>query len=246
MKKQIKGIAIDLEGPIIDFESDGHHLAHRLAAKEAGLDLSRDEAVDLIPDLIGGGGKTADQQFYDLMIRRGIRPLMTPDQIHQRSKEHFARLLEKIKNGEKPLAPRPGFPEALNIFRSLKLKVVIGSATLPEHFRIYWKAAGLNRFFKEEEDAVLSSPDSGLRPKPAPDIFIETARRMAIDPAEQLVIEDSVRGVKAGIAAGSIVLGMVVYDRPAAINPLYKEGAVKVLCGWRNVDWRELIAIISD
>jgi len=38
--------------------------------------------------------------------------------------------------------------------------------------------------------------------KPAPDIYLEVARCLSVDPAQCLVIEDSPSGVKAAIAAG--------------------------------------------
>ncbi len=41
--------------------------------------------------------------------------------------------------------------------------------------------------------------------KPAPDLYIEAAKRLALEPAECLVIEDSLNGVKAAKAAGMSV-----------------------------------------
>ncbi len=38
--------------------------------------------------------------------------------------------------------------------------------------------------------------------KPAPDLYLEAARRLGLEPAECLVIEDSLNGVKSAIAAG--------------------------------------------
>lgn len=43
--------------------------------------------------------------------------------------------------------------------------------------------------------------------KPAPDIFLYAAERLAIAPARCLVVEDSVHGVAAGLAAGMTVWG---------------------------------------
>lgn len=40
------------------------------------------------------------------------------------------------------------------------------------------------------------------RGKPAPDLFLLAAREMGIAPARSLVIEDSINGVRAGLAAG--------------------------------------------
>ncbi len=43
--------------------------------------------------------------------------------------------------------------------------------------------------------------------KPAPDIFLYAARKIGADPARCLVLEDSVNGVRAGLAAGMTVWG---------------------------------------
>jgi len=44
--------------------------------------------------------------------------------------------------------------------------------------------------------------------KPAPDIFLEAARRLGLDPTLCLVIEDAVSGVTAAKSAGSRCLGL--------------------------------------
>lgn len=46
------------------------------------------------------------------------------------------------------------------------------------------------------------------RPKPKPDIYLEAARRMRVDPTECLVVEDSVAGCQAGKAAGCWVIAV--------------------------------------
>jgi len=45
------------------------------------------------------------------------------------------------------------------------------------------------------------------RPKPAPDVFLFAASQMGVDPADTIVVEDSVAGVMAGKRAGMTVLG---------------------------------------
>lgn len=58
-------------------------------------------------------------------------------------------------------------------------------------------ATGLTDVFR----AVVSSDDVA-RGKPAPDVFLEAARRLEVDPADSLVVEDSLNGLKAARAAG--------------------------------------------
>jgi beta-phosphoglucomutase-like phosphatase (HAD superfamily) len=43
------------------------------------------------------------------------------------------------------------------------------------------------------------------RGKPAPDLFLHAAARMGADPARCLVIEDSLTGIRAALAAGMTV-----------------------------------------
>jgi beta-phosphoglucomutase-like phosphatase (HAD superfamily) len=45
------------------------------------------------------------------------------------------------------------------------------------------------------------------RGKPYPDLFLYTAQQMGVSPESCVVVEDSVYGVQAGIAAGMTVLG---------------------------------------
>ena len=242
IRKIIQGISLDAEGVIFEFEKDGHHTAHLLAGRDAGIDLSLKEALELIPNLVGGPGKIIAEQFYELIVGRDITPKLTAEEIQKRSRFYFEQRFEEIKAGKRPIQPRPGFLETLEKIRGLGLKVMVGSSTLLEEFWVYWEKTGLNRVFKPEE-VVLADESNGIRHKPEPDIFLETARGMKISPSEQLVIEDSIRGVRAARRAGSPVIGMTVYDRPAAIIPLYLEGAVRVFSDWREVN---LTAVIQN
>ena len=56
-------------------------------------------------------------------------------------------------------------------------------------------------------DAVVSG-ESVAHPKPAPDIFLEAARRLGAQPEHCLVLEDSLAGVTAGRAAGMAVIAV--------------------------------------
>ena len=45
------------------------------------------------------------------------------------------------------------------------------------------------------------------RSKPAPDVYLAAAAGLGIDPSQAAVIEDTVTGVTAGVAAGATVFG---------------------------------------
>ena len=79
------------------------------------------------------------------------------------------------------------------------------------------------------------------RSKPAPDVYLAAAVALGIHPADALVVEDTVSGVTAGVAAGATVIG-VSTGGPASTSPgeLLAAGAVRV-CGSMS-EVTELIA----
>ncbi|MGD9704473.1 MAG: HAD family hydrolase [Acidimicrobiia bacterium] len=63
----------------------------------------------------------------------------------------------------------------------------------------------------------------GLAGKPAPDMFLEAARELHVEPGRTVVVEDAVSGVAAGRAGGfALVLGV---DRGAGREALLHHGA---------------------
>jgi HAD superfamily hydrolase (TIGR01509 family) len=81
----------------------------------------------------------------------------------------------------------------------------IASTSSPERLRVCLDALGLVELF----GANVFSSELVPRGKPHPDIFLYAARRFNVSPAECLVIEDSVGGVQAGVAAGMTVVGLL-------------------------------------
>ena len=68
--------------------------------------------------------------------------------------------------------------------------------------------ATLARFgVRERFDAVVTG-DCVAHPKPAPDIFLEAARRLGVPPDGCVVLEDSLAGVRAARAAGMRVIAV--------------------------------------
>ena len=63
------------------------------------------------------------------------------------------------------------------------------------------RAIGILEWF----DAVVSSQDAG-RPKPAPDVFLSAAERIAIAPRDCVAFEDGAAGLRAAQAAGMQVV----------------------------------------
>ena len=84
------------------------------------------------------------------------------------------------------------------------------------------EAAGILDLFEEIVDGIVATRER-LRGKPAPDTFLEGARRLGVDAARSAVFEDAVAGVEAGRAGG---FGYVVgVDRVGHADALKAHGA---------------------
>jgi len=67
---QIKGIAFDLEGTVIDVEV-AHHNAHFATAAEVGVSLTFDNAFQL-PHFIGGPDSKVMEDIWALSSDKGM------------------------------------------------------------------------------------------------------------------------------------------------------------------------------
>lgn len=82
--------------------------------------------------------------------------------------------------------------------------------------------AGLTDLFEARVDGVISE-ELGLAGKPNPDIFLEAATRLSVPPAEAVVVEDAISGVRAGRAGEfGLVIGI---DRLGVAHALRQGGA---------------------
>merc|ERR1712086_1102154 len=79
---------------------------------------------------------------------------------------------------------------------------------------------------------IVTGDDPAVRNgKPAPDIYLEAARRLDIDPAECLVFEDALSGVKSGKAAGCQVVAIpdTRFSDDERTRVFWKEGRADVV-----------------
>ena len=90
-----------------------------------------------------------------------------------------------------------GIPEAVEWGR--KSGFLMGVVSSSSH---RWVDGWLSKIGLLDHFDITVCRDDAPRIKPAPDLYLEAAQRLRIDPASGLVIEDSVNGIKAAKAAG--------------------------------------------
>ena len=81
--------------------------------------------------------------------------------------------------------------------------LAVASSSNRELIEAVLELAGLERFFR----ATVSSEEVP-RGKPAPDVYLEAARRLGADPARCAAVEDSHKGILSAKAAGMRVLAV--------------------------------------
>jgi beta-phosphoglucomutase-like phosphatase (HAD superfamily) len=112
-------------------------------------------------------------------------------------------------------APMRGAPELLSALRGHR-RLALGSSTVRPLIdaALGARVLGDGRRWLDAFDAVVSGSDVA-NVKPAPDIFLECARRMAVHPDRCVVLEDSPAGCEAARAAGMRVIAVPASDHAA-------------------------------
>lgn len=101
------------------------------------------------------------------------------------------------------------FEAAVDLVRALRAQGVrTAVVTSSINCESVLRQAGITDLFDVRVDG-LDITRLGLRGKPAPDAFLEAARRMHIEPARSVVVEDAIAGIEAGRAGGfGLVIGV--------------------------------------
>jgi len=92
---------------------------------------------------------------------------------------------------------------------------VVTSSNVPKMESVYRYQPGFKALF----DAILTSEDFAAS-KPDPDCYLRAAQRLAAQPDECVVFEDSFNGLKAGRAAQMKVVGLSTTNPVEAIREL--------------------------
>ena len=115
-----------------------------------------------------------------------------PEQL-QTYKQEFYRLWRK----EHHIPVMKGLLPLLQMLRTQQRPLAVASSSVEEEVRWNLKDAGVEVFFP-----VIVAGDMATRSKPAPDIYLETCRRLGTEPSACWALEDSANGIRAAYSAG--------------------------------------------
>lgn len=194
----IEAVIFDLDGVLVTTD-ELHFAAWQQLAASLGIDtftkadnirqrgVSRMESLDVVLE------KT-DKPFTD------IEKLALAEQKNDLYVQSLAVL--------SPQSTLPGASDTLAALKQRGIKVALGSAS--KNSSIILQRTGLAPLF----DAIADGYDTS-RSKPDPEVFLVAAKKLGVDPAACIVVEDADAGIAAGNAAGMQTLGV----GPAAQNP---------------------------
>lgn len=198
--RPLRGAIFDLDGTLVDSESN---------YCEADCALLQSYGADFTPAMklkyVGYSNETMMRELRELY---GIA-----DDVETLVARKNALYLEIARKNT------PVFPEMQRLLECLEVRGIpraVATGSSPGVVREVLSMTGLKKFF----DVVLSSDDVG-RSKPAPDVFLEAARRLGTAPDETVVFEDSVYGVEAAVRGGFRCVAMPAYPEQRPRDPRY-------------------------
>lgn len=195
---RVQGFLFDLDGTLID-SMPRHHDAWTAWHARHGL------AMDADAFFAATAGRANDEILADIF------PAATPaerialaDQKEALYREFAAQRLALVAGAQT-------FVEAA---RAAGLKLAVCTASTPENMALAFARFPILKWVE-----TVVSPADGLRGKPHPDLFLEAARRLGLEPAQCVVFEDAPLGIEAARRAGMAAVALTTTLPASAFAP---------------------------
>jgi HAD superfamily hydrolase (TIGR01509 family) len=188
----IDAVIFDLDGVLLDSESAWVE-EKKAFTEESGGHWKESAELDML------GMSSTEWSRY---MHNELGVPVPPERI---SSEVADRLVRRYHRG------LPLLPGAVQAVRSLAREWPLGLASSSNRnvIDLVVQEAGMANAF-----AVTVSSEEVERGKPAPDVYLEAARQLGVDPGRCIAIEDSTNGIRSGHAAGMAVIAVPNKDFP--------------------------------
>ncbi len=144
-------------------------------------------------------GLKISDAFKLFISRYGLEAKADPETMRQQFDDRMLPVFE----GE-PIEPMPGLTRLLATLSEHNLRLALASSAKRQKIDVILTKLGLEDVF----EVVVSGEDEIKHGKPAPDIFLEAARKLGKEPSECIVFEDAKNGIEAARAAGMFAVGV--------------------------------------
>ncbi|MBI2769399.1 MAG: HAD family phosphatase [Burkholderiales bacterium] len=215
---KFEAVLFDCDGVLVDSEPITNGVLRDML-EELGWKLSREECMRLFV------GKAVMDEVALIESNTG----------HRITDEWMLRFRARRNEGlVRDVKAIPGSVEAAALLhRRFEGRIACASGADRFKVELQLEKCGLMPYFKGRIFSGHEMP----RSKPAPDVYLAAAAALGIDPKRCLVVEDTVTGVTAGVAAGATVFG---YSPPEAGHdapgPLRAAGARAIFTHMAQLD----------
>jgi HAD superfamily hydrolase (TIGR01509 family) len=182
----IEAVVFDLDGVLVDSEHVWDEVREILADERGGRWHDRAQA-----DMMGMSSTEWSRYMHDVI---GLPE--SPDEINA---EVVRRMLARYRD-ELPLLP--GAVDAVGRLHA-EFRLAVASSSNRPIIETVLRESGLERLFE-----ITVSSEEVERGKPAPDVYLEAARRLGVGPERCAALEDSGNGIRAARAARMRVLAI--------------------------------------
>jgi HAD superfamily hydrolase (TIGR01509 family) len=182
----IEAVVFDLDGLLLDSEQVWDDAREQLAEERGGR--WHDQAQK---DMMGMSSTEWSRYMHD---RIGLPE--PPEEINREVVERLAAIYREH------LPAIPGAREAVERLAA-RWPLGLASSSNRELIDLALELLGVKHLF-----AATVSSEEVARGKPAPDVYLEVARRLGVDPTHAAAVEDSNNGILAAKAAGMRVLAI--------------------------------------
>jgi len=179
-----RAVIFDMDGLLLDSEPL-YRATWQTAAAELGCPIDD----EFYARFVGRGNDESER-----LLQERFGDALPLDEFRLRWRRDWDERLARA-----PLARKPGAIELLDFLDAAAIPKALATSS-PRSIALRCLGDLASRF------AALAFSDEVEHSKPSPDLFLLTAQRLGIPPAECLVLEDSEAGVRAARAAGMEVI----------------------------------------
>ena len=222
----IKAVIFDLDGTLVQTEKLKAISYARAAVKLCPNDVTEEEVVDAYREVVGRSRHEVSKflmEYFSLEEPAGLRmeefKVNTPWQAFAQLR---LQIYEEIVADPKVLLSHQ-WPHNMALLHQIdQSDCLVGLATMSHCAQAHrvLDVLGLSDVFD-----FVATRDDVDKPKPDPEIYLLVARELRVRPQECLVVEDSLPGVQAALAAGMAVIAVttpftrLAFQQQALLDP---------------------------